>query len=172
MPNKSASLRRISSSRSFIVSESARAYFSIPFTWRISLTRQIFVGFLSSAVTLLCITGCGPESNTAYISGTVSIDGKPTDKGSISFIPVNGQGPTAGAEIKDGKFNSQAALGECKVEVRVPKVVGKKKLYDTPDSPIQDVMEEVLPSKFNEASELRIDIKKGTNTKDWDLKTK
>ena len=136
------------------------------------MIRQIFVGFLCSVLTLLCFTGCGPESNTAYISGTVSIDGKPTDKGSISFIPVNGQGPTAGAEIKDGKFNSQAALGECKVEVRVPKVVGKKKLYDTPDSPIQDVMEEVLPSKFNEASELRIDIKKGTNTKDWDLKTK
>ena len=81
-------------------------------------------------------------------------------------------GPTAGTELKEGKFSSQAAIGECKVEIRVPKVVGKKKLYDTPDSPVQDLMEEVLPAKYNEASELRIEIKKGTNEKNWDLKTK
>jgi hypothetical protein len=136
------------------------------------LNRHIFVGFLNGVALLSLITGCGPESNVGLISGTVSIDGKLPDKGSISFIPVSGKGPTAGTEIKDGKFTSQAAIGECKVEVRVSKVVGKKKLYDTPDSPVQDMMEEILPAKFNEATELRIEIKKGTNTKDWDLKTK
>ena len=33
-------------------------------------------------------------------------------------------------------------------------------------------MEEVLPAKYNEVTELRVDIKKGINTKDFDLKTK
>ena len=121
---------------------------------------------------LSCFVGCGQESKVALITGTVSIDGKPPEKGSISFIPVNGQGPTAGTELKEGKFSSQAAIGECKVEIRVSKVVGKKKLYDTPDSPVQDLMEEVLPAKYNEASELRVEIKKGKNEKAWDLKTK
>ena len=58
------------------------------------------------------------------------------------------------------------------MEVRIPKVVGKKKLYDTPDSPEQEIMEEVLPAKYNEVTELRVDIKKGINTKDFELKTK
>lgn len=136
------------------------------------LNRPFTFAVVPCFLLLSCLTGCGPESNVAFITGTISIDGKPADKGSISFIPVNGQGPTAGTEFKEGKYASQAALGECKVEVRVSKVVGKKKLYDTPDSPVQDLMEEVLPAKFNEATELRVEIKKGTNTKDWDLKTK
>ena len=136
------------------------------------MTRRIFIGLVCSLTLVSCFVGCGPESKVALITGSVSIDGKPAPNGSISFIPVNGQGPTAGTELKEGKFTSQAAIGECKVEVRVSKVVGKKKLYDTPDSPVQDLMEEVLPSKYNEASELRIEIKKGKNEKDWDLKSK
>ena len=136
------------------------------------MNRTFHFAVLFGVTLVAFISGCGPESNVAFISGTVSIDGQTTSSGSISFIPVNGQGPTAGTEFKDGKYASQAAIGECKVEVRVSKVVGKKKLYDTPDSPVQDLMEEVLPAKFNEATELRIEIKKGTNTKDWELKSK
>ncbi len=100
-------------------------------------------------------------------------EGKPTDKGSISFIPVNGQGPTEGAEIIGGKYKSKASLGECKVEIRVPKIVGKKKLYDTPDSPsVQDVMEEALPAKYNttKVPSFGSIVKKGKNEKNWELK--
>lgn len=136
------------------------------------MTRYTVFGFLSSIAIFSCFVGCGPESNVAKISGKISVGGKPAEKGSISFVPVSGIGPTAGTEIKDGKYTSEAAIGECKVEVRIPKVVGKKKLYDTPDSPEQEIMEEVLPAKFNEATELRVEIKKGENTKDFDLTIK
>ena len=122
--------------------------------------------------TLGLVTGCGPESNVAQISGGMNIDGKPVEKGSIAFVPLDGKGPTAGGEILGGKYKCDAALGECKVEIRVPKSVGKKKLYDTPESPMQEIFEEVLPQKYNEASELRVQIKKGKNEKDWDLKLK
>lgn len=121
---------------------------------------------------LVLSTGCGPDSNVATISGTVSFDQKPIAKGAISFVPANGQGPSGGGEIVDGKYKCDASLGECKVEIRMSKVVGKRKLYDTPDSPIQEVFEEVLPMKFNEATELRIDIKKGKNEKNWELSSK
>ncbi len=53
-----------------------------------------------------------------------------------------------------------------------PKAVGKKKLYDTPESPTQEVFEEVLPQKYNEATELRIDVQKGKNEKNWELSSK
>ena len=116
--------------------------------------------------------GCGPESKMATITGTVTIDGTPPEKGSISFIPVDGMTSTAGATIDQGKFTSEVPIGESKVEIRVPKVVGKKKLYDTPDSPEQEIMEEVLPAKFNESTELRFTAKKGKNEKAFELSIK
>jgi hypothetical protein len=106
------------------------------------------------------------------VSGTVTVDGKLAEKGSISFIPVDGMTPTAGGVIAAGKYQSEAPIGESKVEIRIPKVVGKQKLYDTPDSPVQDIMEEVLPAKFNEATELRFTASKGKNEKNWELSTK
>src|SRR5262245_27388147 len=106
------------------------------------------------------------------MSGTVNIDGQPVAKGSISFIPADGQGPTTGAEIIAGKYASTAPRGESKVEIRVPKVVGQKKLYDTPNSPVQDILAEVLPAKYNEQTELRIECKPGRNEKSWELKSK
>ena len=125
-----------------------------------------------AACTLGLATGCGPESKVALISGSVNIDGKPVDKGSIAFAPLDGKGPSGGGEIVGGKYKCDAALGECKVEIRVPKSVGQKKLYDTPESPMQEIFEEVLPQKYNEATELRVQVQKGKNEKNWDLNTK
>ncbi len=122
-------------------------------------------------VVVLATVGCADNSGLAEVSGTVSVDGEPAEKGSISFFPVNGQGPTTGAQILQGKYQSQIPLGESKVEIRVSKVVGQKKLYDTPDSPVQDVYAEVLPSKYNSQSELRFDAQAGANEKDWHLVT-
>jgi hypothetical protein len=125
-----------------------------------------------AAATLLSVVGCGEPSNLAEVSGSVTVDGKPVERGSISFIPADGQGPTTGAEITEGKYTSQAPLGVSKVEIRVPRVIGKRKLYETSDSPVQDLMEEVLPEKYNEKTELRFEAQAGRHEKNWDLRTK
>lgn len=123
-------------------------------------------------VSCVCACGCAPESRMATVTGTVTIDGTPAEKGSISFIPVDGMSPTAGATIENGKYKSEAPIGESKVEIRVPKVVGKKKLYETPESPVQDIMAEVLPDKYNESTELRFTAQKGINQRNFELRTK
>lgn len=128
-------------------------------------------GLVSLCIAALLI-GCGPESKMTSVSGTVTVDGKAPESGAISFIPVDGMTATTGAVITQGKYESQAPLGESKVEIRIPKIVGKKKLYDTPDSPTQEIMEEVLPAKYNEATELRFSGEKGKNEKNFDLSTK
>lgn len=121
---------------------------------------------------LAALAGCSDAVKLADVTGTVNVDGAPVEQGSISFFPVDGQGPTTGAEIAAGKYVSKAPLGDCKVEIRVPKIVGTKKLYDTPDSPVQNVMQEVLPAKYNQETELRFDAQPGKNEKNWDLSTK
>jgi hypothetical protein len=126
-----------------------------------------FVCFLASAV----VVGCNND-NMADVTGTVAVDGKPVAKGSIGFIPADGKAQTAGAEIKDGKYSARVPIGNSKIEIRVPKVVGKKKLYDTPDSPTKPLLAEVLPPKYNDQTTLTINVQRGENHQDFDLQTK
>jgi hypothetical protein len=119
----------------------------------------------------LLIVGCG-KSNIGIVTGTISVDGAPAKSGSIAFFPLNRKSSTAGAEIVDGRYTAKVALGTAKVEIRVPKVVGQKKLYDTPDSPIKQIMSESLPRKYNDETELMLDVQPGKNVQDYDLTTR
>jgi hypothetical protein len=118
------------------------------------------------------VAACGGPRDAATVSGSVTIDGRVAETGSITFIPVNGEGPSSGAAIAAGQYSASVWPGKSRVEIRVPKVVGESKLYDTPDSPLQQVMAEVLPAKYNEKSELELDVQLGQNQKDWALSAK
>jgi hypothetical protein len=124
------------------------------------------------AFALFVLVGCFGK-RTAQVTGTVLVDGQPLEKGSISFIPADGKGSTAGGDIKDGKYSvAQVSPGTMKVQIRYPRVSGKKKLYDTPDSPTRDTFTEVLPKKYNDQTELQFDVQPGKNEKDWNLSTR
>ncbi len=115
--------------------------------------------------------GCG-DPNEAVVSGTVTVDGEPAKMGSITFIPVDGETGTAGGAITDGKYTAEVPIGTKKVQIRVSRIVGQTKLYDTPDSPMQPVYEEVLPPKYNDQTELILDVKPGQNEENYDLSAK
>src|SRR5215831_7903746 len=120
----------------------------------------------SGFVLLVALAGCG-GSTTAEVSGTITVDNKPLAKGYINFSPVDGKTQTAGGEITDGKYSVQVPVAVMKVEIRSPKVVGKKKDYDSPKGKWYDVSEEALPARYNDQSELTLDVKSGKNEKDW-----
>src|SRR5690349_13504580 len=104
--------------------------------------------FLAAAA---LVAGCGGGEQFGEVSGTVSYDGKPVEDGAITFVPD--KGPTAGGGIKDGKYSAKVPVGPAKVSISAGKVVGQKKLYNTPDSPSQPVTAEYLPAKYNEKTE-------------------
>jgi hypothetical protein len=120
---------------------------------------------------VLIAAGCS-EPTTGTLSGQVTVDDAPAKTGSIAFFPVSGQGTTAGAAIADGRYSVEVPLGAMKVEIRVPKVVGERKLYDTPDSPVKPLMAESLPARYNDATELEHEVKPGENRRDFALSTK
>jgi hypothetical protein len=124
------------------------------------------------AVVVAC-WGCADPKN-ATLTGNVTLDGAAVPQGSISFFPVDGKGSTAGGEIVDGKYSVQVPFGTSRVEIRVAKVTGQKKLYDTPDSPVQNVLSEVLPPRYNDLSELQVTVEKGKKAEpvDFDLTLK
>ncbi|NBO91216.1 MAG: hypothetical protein EBV06_02695 [Planctomycetia bacterium] len=116
--------------------------------------------------------GCGPTEPPLYpVQGKVTLDGSPVEKGLIRFAPVNGEAP-AGAEIKGGQYSLKVVAGESRVEITAPVVIGKRKAYDTPDSPMIDMIKESIPDKFNTRSELKYKVEPKTNSQDFALKGK
>lgn len=131
---------------------------------------QLFA--FSSAVVLFVVaaTGCGGDG-LAEVRGTVTVDGESAKVGAITFIPVDGAGQTAGAKIVDGAYAARVAPGTFKVEVRVSKVVGERKSYQAPDAPVKQILAESLPPRYNDESELTLEVQPGENQKDYQLTT-
>ena len=130
-----------------------------------------------SAVALM-LSGCDEGPSMGEVSGTVTIDGNPPPRGSsISFGAVDGKSPTAGALLNDdGTYTVLVPIGLSKVEIRAPRPMRRRGAVregpgaESPES--GDLIEEMLPAKFNNASELTFDVKEGENPKNWELFTK
>jgi hypothetical protein len=120
---------------------------------------------LAAALTLAA--GCGDPSS-GIVTGTVTFDGTPVKSGMIQFVPTDGKSPTAGGIITDGQFTVTVPVGTKTVVLSGVKVVGKKKVYDTPDSPVMDVTTELLPARYNTKSELTLEVKPGRQTVRYD----
>jgi hypothetical protein len=132
-------------------------------------------GWAAGLLTALALAaGCGPGPGTGEVSGTVMVDGQPAPPGSsITFVPADGKSPTAGALIENGKYTTRVPVGPAKVQVRAPKTVAKPKAgKQAGPGADADLVEESLPAKYNDNTTLTYDVKPGTNTKDWDLKTR
>ena len=132
-------------------------------------------GWAAGLLTALAlVAGCGPGAGTGEVTGTVKVDGQPAPPGSsITFIPTDGKSPTAGAVIEDGKYTTRVPVGPAKVQVRAPKTIAKPKAgkQEGPGAG-SELVEESLPAKYNDNTALTYDVKPGTQTKDWDLKTR
>src|SRR5689334_9723281 len=106
----------------------------MPHLWPcIRLHRTNLRSAAMAAALLIFITGC-TKPNIGIVTGTVTVDGTRAKTGSIAFFPSDPKASTAGAEIVDGKYRAQVPPGTAKVEIRVSKVVGQKKLYNTANS--------------------------------------
>ncbi len=127
-------------------------------------------GWLSAAA-LFALAGC-TDSSLTVVKGQVTFDGQPIEKGSISFFPKDGQSKTTGGEIKAGAYSVQVPVGLMEVRISMPKVIGQKKLYNTPDSPSRPLYAEALPEKYNQKSDLTLNVTAGGVEKDWALTSK
>jgi hypothetical protein len=121
---------------------------------------------------IVAVAGCdNGVAGRSRVHGTVTVNGASPASGAIAFTPVDGAAPTAGGQIVDGKYSVDVPIGQSKVAIRVPRVVGQRKLYNTPDSPVQPLMEESLPAEFNDETKLTLDVKPGETQGNFDLKT-
>jgi hypothetical protein len=131
------------------------------------LTRYLFVAAFAVGPTLLT-AGCGPSTGT--ITGAVTVDGKPVEKGVISFIPADStKAQPITVDITAGKYSAQTQTGPKIVQISAPVVTGRRPEYNGPGAPLIDITEESIPAQYNSDSTLKLDITPGANTKDWAL---
>jgi hypothetical protein len=132
-----------------------------------------------SVLGLLCLLGCadsGPP--TAEVSGTVRLDGRLVDEGSIQFIPVEGtKGPSAGDIIRDGQYHipreKGVIVGTNRVELRAFKRTARKIQDPTaPPGVKTEARVQAFPPEFNDRSTLVREIRAGSNEIDFDVDTK
>lgn len=121
---------------------------------------------------LVALAGCSGAGSAGTVSGEVKLDGQPLKKGLIRFVPADGKSQTADTGITDGKYTATVPLGDKVVEITAPKVVGKQKMYDTPDSPVVETVAELLPARYNARSDLKMTVQKGSQEKHFELKSK
>ena len=125
----------------------------------------LFLGLLT-----VLVAGCGPKATTARVSGKVTMNGQvPPAGSSITFIPTNGKGSAAGSPLKDGAYSFDMAIGEARVEIRVPKSIPNPNPNAKGPGAGEPRVTETLPAKYNSASELKFEVKAGGNTKDWEV---
>ncbi len=128
---------------------------------------------------LAAASGCGEGSTGGEVSGTVTVDGQtPAVGSSITFIPTDGKSQTAGDLIEEGRYTAKnVPAGTAKVEIRVPRpAAGAAPPSAGPGSAGPGggtgLIEESLPPKYNDQSELTLDVKPGKQEKNWELSTK
>ena len=125
------------------------------------------------------VLGCG-NASTGTVSGVVKLDGQPLAKGLINFQPFGDKlnpGPgSSGRTNEKGEFSLMLAtggpgaiVGKHKVEISAFNE-DITKLPDD-DKPRPNLRNRV-PPKFNIQSTLTFEVKAGSNTADFDLKTK
>jgi hypothetical protein len=120
-------------------------------------------------VACMLVLGCSSKPAASTVKGNVTLDGTPLADGIVHFIAVDGGVPTAEARVTSGQFETAVPPGEKRVEIRAAKVVGKKKMYETADSPSVDIVEELLPRRYNVDSELKLTVGDGEQVQDFEL---
>lgn len=127
-------------------------------------------GFVAIVLPVVFLTGCG---GSARIEGNVTLDGQPVDGGTIAFVSPDGQGGNAGGRIQGGKYAIETKLppGAYKVEINWMKSTGKQLPNKSDPGTTVDETKQVIPMEYNTQSKLTADIKSGSNTFNFELKS-
>lgn len=128
------------------------------------------------AVALIHVAGCFSAS-TGTVTGSVTFNGKPLEKGLITFSPSGAKGGTAGGDVEAGKYRvagivpaayqvSVAAVGELKI-VGPNDPEAKRTLSD---AEIRALIDPLPPDTTGK--EQSLDVKGGSQTLDFKLQSK
>lgn len=111
---------------------------------------------------VLIAAGCsrGDGLSRVIVSGAVTFDGKPVEKGQIRFIPIDGtRGPVTIDPINGGEYTTEntegVPVGAHRVEITGFDPV---EYANAPTGPGSPPVKQRLPDKYNRKSELKVTL--------------
>ncbi len=118
---------------------------------------------------LLLLSGCG-DNGELQLSGKVSLDGAPIERGTIRFVAEDGTGPAFESTITSGAYTVKMPPGPKKVSILGYKKIGEHHVQG-PDSPLVDDLEQIVPAQYNEQTTLIQKVDSSSSSANFDLKT-
>lgn len=156
---------------------------------RVTITRRLASSAMLTLAlgALVSLPGCGGARST--VSGSVTYDGQPVEDGSIRLHPTGDtQGQGGSAPIVGGRYEMKSDAGllagnytvmiSAFREASAAEIAARR---DSEESGEEDDPEraalvaktaartQYLPPKYNQASEIKVELAPGENTKDFDL---
>lgn len=123
----------------------------------------------------LILSGCGgaPVAKSASLKGTVKFNGDPLPKGAVRLSTEDGTpGPGGVSPIEDGHYEitdeSGLKAGKYLVIISAFKKSGRKIIVDEAGTEREEE-KQYLPRRYNDSSELHLELTAGENTKDFEL---
>ncbi len=101
--------------------------------------------------------GDGPELHP--VSGTVTLDGTPIEKGQILFRKLEGDQKAYAAPIVAGAYELAAEAGAMSVEITASRLLPGQ--FDTSNETPEPVGIMYVPSRYNSESELKAEVAAG-----------
>lgn len=124
---------------------------------------------------LLCLmTGCGKSDtpDLGEVSGTIKLDGQPLAGALVEFTPVKGRGSVATTDAEGHytlKYTNDlngAVLGSHTVRISTGKPASSGE-----GGQGQKAIPERIPPEYNSRSDKQVEVKAGSQTYDYDIKT-
>jgi len=136
---------------------------------------------IGACLCAICVAaaGCSKGPPVGTVHGTVTLDGSPLEEGAIQLTALDGQAPTAGAQIVNGKFKTKAAITKYRVKIVSNVAIGPDGKRIDPNKKVDKfstrdevTMKSLVPDMYNKNSTLELDVQPGLNEPVYDLKTK
>lgn len=127
-----------------------------------------------SWVAVLAMTlGCGGPAveipELGEVTGTVTVDNKPLEGLSVTFVPESGALASVARTGSDGKYELVYAVPGTKEMIKGAAVGQHTVRIDVLPDPLAQTSSQPLPARFNLESTLKADVKQGPNTFDFQV---
>jgi hypothetical protein len=108
---------------------------------------------MAFGVLTVSMSGCGNDGGIAApdmydVSGTVTVGGKPLEKGSVIFDPVGGEGLPVGGGVVNGEYSLKVPAGDKIVRFTAVAETEEKDQYGAP------VTVSLIPARYDTDSGL------------------
>jgi hypothetical protein len=119
---------------------------------------------LPAMVALAILAGCGPASDRLAVTGNVTLDGAPLDRGSIRFSSLGDQKlSVSGGLIQEGEYTiaQEKGLrpGKYRVQITSPDLNAPPVMAPaTPSTPSFPVQPERIPPEYNVNSKQTVEV--------------